>query len=169
MARKKDRKRKAMKVAIWTAYGPPNVLQPREVPTPAPGDGEFLVRVRTTTVTMGDCELRGIQSLSPFVLAMRLYLGLLRPKRICILGQELAGDVAAVGRDVTEFKEGDRVFAATGFRLRAHAQYTCLPQEGTVALMPPNVSYEEAAIVPPAGATSRPIPVRRNNCAACGR
>lgn len=142
-----------MKAVIWTRYGPPEVLRVEEVEKPAPGDNELLVRVYATTVTAGDCKLRRckLADLSVFWLPMRLYAGLLRPSRIRILGQELAGEVVAVGKDVTSFRAGDQVFAATGFGLGAYAEYACLPEEGMVALKPGNVSYEEAATVPLGG------------------
>jgi len=140
-----------MKAVIWTKYGPPEVLQLREVEKPIPGDNELLIRNYATTVTTGDCDLRGFKNLSVFWLPMRLYVGLLRPTRIRILGQELAGEIEAVGKDVTLFKEGDPVFAATGFHLSAYAEYTCLPEDGMVAVKPANMTYEEAAAVPLGG------------------
>lgn len=140
-----------MKAAVWTKYGPPDGIQLREVEKPSPGDDEVLIRNYATTVTTGDCELRAFRPLSVFLIPMRIYIGLLRPGRITILGQELAGVVEATGKDVTQFKEGDAVFAATGFRLGAHAEYTCLPEEGTVAIKPANVTFEEAAAVPLGG------------------
>lgn len=140
-----------MKAAIWTRYGPPEGLRLKEVEKPSPKDDEVLIRVHATTVTTGDCELRGFKPLSVFLIPMRLYIGLIRPARIKILGQELSGVIEAVGEDVTTFNEGDQVFAATGFRLGAHAEYTCLPEDGTVAVKPDNMSHEEAAAVPLGG------------------
>lgn len=139
-----------MKAIVWTKYGGPSVLQLREVEKPTPKDDELLIRVHATTVTTGDCELRrmDISALTVFWLPMRIYVGLLRPTRIRILGQELAGEIEAVGEDVTQFKIGDQVFAAAGFKLGANAEYLCLPEDGTVALKPANLSFEEAAAVP---------------------
>jgi NADPH:quinone reductase-like Zn-dependent oxidoreductase len=122
-----------MKAVVWTAYGPPEVLQIKEVPLPAPADGEVLIRVHATTVPTGDCEMRSLRLAVPLWLLIRAYSGLGKPRRITILGQELAGEVEAAGKDVTLFKTGDRVFAATDLRLRSYAEYICLPQDGVVA------------------------------------
>lgn len=140
-----------MRAVVWTKYGGPDGLEIREVQKPVPEAGEVLIRNYATTVTSGDCELRGFRPLSVFLIPMRIYIGLVRPRRMQILGQELAGVVEAVGTDVTRFKVGDEVFAATGFRLGAHAEYTCLPQEGAVAPKPANVTFAEAAAVPLGG------------------
>lgn len=139
-----------MKAVVWTAYGPPDVLQLREIERPAPKDNELLVRVRATTVTAGDCELRSFKtsSLSLFAIPMRIYMGISRPTRVTILGQELAGEVEAIGRDVTRFKVGDKILAATDLRLSAYAEYACVSEKGMVALIPANMSYEEAATIP---------------------
>lgn len=140
-----------MKAVVWTGYGPPDVLQVQEVETPVPKDNEVRIQIRATTVIAGDCEMRRLEL--PLFLGwpMRLYAGVLRPTRITILGQELAGEVEAVGKEVTRFRPGDQVFGATGFRLGAYAEYICLPQEsddGVLAPMSASMSYEEAAAVP---------------------
>lgn len=143
-----------MKAIIWTAYGPPEVLQPGERPKPEPGEDEVLVRIQATSVTAGDCELRGL-AVAPWLAApFRLYVGLRRPTRVLILGQELSGVVEAAGAAVTRFRPGDAVYATTGLRLGAYAEYTCLPAAGggaVVALKPANLTFEEAAAVPTAG------------------
>lgn len=141
-----------MKAVIWTRYGPPDVLQLQEVAQPIPKDDEVLIKVHATTVTAGDCEMRSLKLPLYFALPMRAYAGLSRPKRIRIMGQELAGAVEAVGKDVTEFKPGDRVFGTTGFGLGAYAEYACQPAgaaelAGTLAIMPAVMSYEQAAAV----------------------
>jgi len=140
-----------MKAIIWTGYGPPDVLQLRDAPQPAPRADEILIRVRAASVTNGDCELRRLALPLMFGLPVRLYVGLRRPGRITILGQELAGEVAAVGASVTRFRPGDAVFAFAGLRLGAYAEYACLRATGPVAAKPADLSWEEAATLPMGG------------------
>ncbi len=135
-----------MKAIVCTKYGPPEVLELREVEKPQPKKDEVLIKVYATTVTAGECEIRGMKL--PFWLRfpMQLWLGVGNPKKI--LGQELAGEIEDAGADVTQFKVGDKVFGTTGFNLGAYAQYVCLPikpTEGALILKPENVTFEEAA------------------------
>jgi NADPH:quinone reductase-like Zn-dependent oxidoreductase len=145
-----------MRAVVCTAYGPPDVLQIRDVVKPVPKANEVLVRIRATTVSTADCELRRFDFAPWIWLPIRLAFGIRRPRQP-VLGQELAGDVESVGKDVTSFRRGDRVFAATGVGLGAYAEYTCLretPQTGAIATMPANLSYAEAAAVPYGGGES---------------
>jgi 2-desacetyl-2-hydroxyethyl bacteriochlorophyllide A dehydrogenase len=145
-----------MKAAIWTKYGPPEGLQIREIEKPAPKDNEILVKIHAAGVTAGDCEMRKLALPLMLSLPVRLFAGFRRPKRITILGQELAGEVEDVGRNVQLYQKGDKVFGTTGFGFGAYAEYKCLNEvpgdaQGTLALKPSNLSYEEAAVVPTAG------------------
>ncbi|NUM47680.1 MAG: NAD(P)-dependent alcohol dehydrogenase [Anaerolineales bacterium] len=143
-----------MKAMVWTKYGPPDVLQLRNVEKPVPKDNEVLIRVRAASVSAGDIELRGAKFPLWLWLPLRLYIGLLKPKRVTILGQELAGEIKAVGNDVTHFKPGDQVFAWTGLRLGGYAEYACLSANGLVALKPADLTYEEAVTLPVGGVES---------------
>lgn len=142
-----------MRAIICGKYGPPDVLELKEAPKPVPKPDELLIRVRATTVTSGDCRIRGFRSPPLFWLPMRLVLGVRRPRNP-ILGVELAGEVEAVGRNVKRFKPGDSVFAMTGFKMGAYAEYACVRETGVVAPMPANASYEEAVALPFGGTTA---------------
>ncbi len=131
-----------MKAIVTTAYGSPDVLQLQEVPAPTPGDKEVRVKIHAATVTSGDARIRRAD---PFLI--RLIYGWKRPKTP-ILGNEFSGVIESVGDSVTQFKKGDRVFGATGFKLGANAEYVVLPESGMVALKPENLTFEEAAAIP---------------------
>ena len=140
-----------MKAIVWTNHGSPDVLQLREIERPIPKDNEVLIRIRATSVTAGDSELRSLMLPLFFHIAFRIYMVLIRPRGAKILGSEPAGDVEAVGKDVRLFKIGNRVFGATGFHCGAYAKYTCLPEDEALTIMPANMTYEEAAAVPIGG------------------
>lgn len=137
-----------MKAIVATSYGSPDVLRLVEVEKPAPEAHEVLVKVRATTVNVGDTRMRSFSVPPLFWLPARITLGFTKPKQP-IFGMELAGEVEEVGSAVTRFKPGDAVFASTleaGFG--AHAEYKCLREDGAVAAKPANLSYEEAATLP---------------------
>ena len=139
-----------MKAIVCTKYGPPEVLQLKEVEKAIPKDNEVLIRVHAATVTKGDCELRSLKLPTLWKLFIRIGFGFRTPRRK-ILGQELSGEIESVGSAVTRFKKGDQVFANTGLHLGAYAEYDCLPEKGLIATKPANMSYEEAATVPVGG------------------
>ena len=144
-----------MKAIVWTKYGPPDVLQLKEVEKPTPKNNEVLIRIHAATVTMGDCEIRSLKFPGLLKHLMRLAVGIMKPrKKRSILGQELSGEIEAVGNEVTLFNKGDQIFASTGFHFGGYAEYVCLPEEskdGQVVLKPDNMTYEEAATVPVGG------------------
>ncbi len=140
-----------MKAAIFTKYGPADVLEVKDTPTPPFKDNEVLVRIHATTVTPVDCSFRAGD---PCI--VRLYLGLLRPKKT-VLGGELAGIVTTVGKDVTRFSIGDQVFAAPADGTGAHAEFICLPDDGAVVPIPTNMSLQQAATICNGGLTALPF------------
>jgi NADPH:quinone reductase-like Zn-dependent oxidoreductase len=139
---------------ICTRYGPPEVLQLREAEKPVPGENEVLVRIRAAAVTVSDCIVRGGKVNPLLWLPMRMFVGFRRPRNP-VLGMELAGEIEAAGRNIHRFQPGDRVFAFTGMRFGAFAEYVCLPENGTrmpadslIACMPSGCSFGEAAALP---------------------
>jgi NADPH:quinone reductase-like Zn-dependent oxidoreductase len=134
-----------MKAIVYEKYGPPEVLQLKEVEKPTPKNNEVLVKVYATAVTSGDCRMRSFNVPLMQWLPARLILGLKKPRNP-ILGLWLAGEIETAGKAV---KKGDRVYARTpDMRFGAYAEYTCLPENSIMALKPANVTYEEAVAVP---------------------
>jgi NADPH:quinone reductase-like Zn-dependent oxidoreductase len=139
-----------MKAIICPKYGPPEVLQFKEVETPTPKANEIRIRVVATTAARGDCELRGLAVPALLGVMLKFAFGFRGPRRK-ILGQELAGEIESVGIKVKKFKKGDLVFALTGLHLGGYAEYDCLSEQGLVATKPSNMTFEEAAAVPVGG------------------
>lgn len=144
-----------MKAAVYTQYGPPEVLHLAEVEKPVPKENEVLVKVRATTVNYGDLLARNFGNTPPgdfnmpflFYIPARMDFGFSKPRKN-ILGSEFAGDVEAVGEEVKRFKVGDAVFGYPGQKMGAYAEYLCMPEDGSLALKPASMSYEEAAVIP---------------------
>jgi NADPH:quinone reductase-like Zn-dependent oxidoreductase len=151
-----------MKAIVCTKYGPPEVLQLQEVDKPTPKENEVLIKIRATTVHVGDVRIRSADFPRWQRLFAHLALGLRKPRHD-ILGMELAGEIEAVGQDVQLFKAGDPVFALLfpgKEPFGGYAEYKCLPEDGLLALKPANMSYEEAAPVP-GGATTALLVLRK--------
>ena len=146
-----------MKAMITTKYGPPEVLQIMEREKPTPKVNEVLIKIHATTVSIGDVKMRGLDIPTAQKFAARLFLGWTKPKKD-ILGMEAAGEVEAVGADVTKFKVGDRVFSSTFWDgLGGYAQYKCIPEDSMLAIIPEQMSYEQAVPVPGGGVTAARI------------
>jgi NADPH:quinone reductase-like Zn-dependent oxidoreductase len=134
-----------MKAAVQTAYGAPEVVVIRDIAKPVPKDNEVLVRIIATTVTSGDSRLRSFRVPAAFWLPARLFLGITRPRK-AVLGSEFAGEVEAIGKAVTRFRPGDRVFGMHVYDV--HAEYKAIAETGAIATLPAGFDFAEATALP---------------------
>jgi NADPH:quinone reductase-like Zn-dependent oxidoreductase len=138
-----------MKAIVHANYGPPDLLQLKEVDKPSPKDNEVLIKIHATTVSTGDCNVRNFTFVTKSWLPIaKLMFGIAKPWKERILGTELAGEVEGAGKEAKRFRTGDRVFASTGMAGGGHAQYACLAEKGALAIKPDSLSWEEAVAIP---------------------
>ena len=138
-----------MKAIVCTKYGPPEVLQLKEVEKPTPKNDEVLIKIYATAVTASDIFIRACQVSIQYWIPMRLMIGLTKPRNP-IIGLVLAGEIESAGKDIKRFKPGDQVYGFTGFGLGAYAEYKCMKEtdstHGCLELKPANLSFEEATV-----------------------
>lgn len=139
-----------MKAVICAQYGPPEVLQLKDVEKPVPGDNDVLIKIYAATVTMGDCELRSLTLPLWTRIPIRLYMGYRKPRKLTP-GMELSGVIESVGKNVVSFRKGDPVFGSTGMGMGANAEYKCLRDTSALAIKPAGVTFEQAAAIPVGG------------------
>ena len=147
-----------MKAVVCTKYGPPEVLQLRELEKPTPKDNEVLIKIHATAVTASDCIIRACKmpGMPKFPmkqimeLMMRFYVGFTKPRNP-VIGLVLSGEIETVGKDIKQYKKGDQVYGFTGYSFGAYAEYKCMSEKdstlGSMAIKPANMSHEEAASV----------------------
>lgn len=143
------------------------MLQLQEVAASTPADNEVLVKIHATNVTAGGCELRGLKLPLWLLLLLHTYAGWRRPRRITILGQELAGEITAVGSAVTRFQVGDEVFGTTGMRFGAYTEQQCLPGDGVLTYKPAHVSYAAVTCLPVGGIEAAKVNFDGQRLALC--
>lgn len=140
-----------MKAILYTKYGPPEALHVGKAQKPMPGDDQVLVRVHAAEATKADCEMRSFNyAVKWFWLPLRIVLGIRKPRNQ-VLGGYFAGEIESIGKNVSNFKQGDQVFGSTGFRMGAYGEYLCLPSNYTLLSKPHNLTFEESAAVPMGG------------------
>jgi NADPH:quinone reductase-like Zn-dependent oxidoreductase len=138
-----------VKAVLHTRYGPPDLLQLKEVDKPVPGNDDVLIAIHATTVSTGDCNMRNFTFVTKSMRPMaKLMFGIGKPWKARILGTELAGVVERAGKDVKRFKTGDRIVASTGMAGGGHAQFACLPEKGALAIKPDSLTWEQAVAIP---------------------
>lgn len=142
-----------MKAAVYTEYGPPDVVQVKEIAKPVPKANEILIKIHAATVASGDARVRSLRAPKGFGTMIRLMFGVFGPRNP-ILGTDFAGEVESVGSTVTKFKPGDKVFGSTSMGQGCHAEYRCIHENSPVTPIPANISYEEAAAIPFGGLTA---------------
>lgn len=133
-----------MKAITCTKYGPPEVLEIVDIEKPSPKDNEILVKIYATSVTIADSRVRGFIVPSSYWLPSKFALGFFKPRQ-AILGSELSGVIEEVGKDVTKFNIGDEIFAFSGHKFGAYAEYKCIDENDCIAIKPKNLSFEQSA------------------------
>src|ERR687897_676495 len=142
-----------MKAAVCEGYGPPEVIRIKDVPKPAPADGEVLIKAAATTVNSGDARVRALRVPRGLSLAVRLRFGLTKPKQP-VFGFDVAGKIEAVGTGVTRFQPGDRVVASRDLDLGCHAEYVTVAEQGAIATIPETLSDQDAVALCFGGSTA---------------
>ena len=147
--------RTELKAAVWTAYGKPEKsLEIQDIERPECGEDQILIKIHTSTVTLGDCEIRGSYLPLWTRIPLKLFFGVFKPRGTKILGQECAGEIIEIGNNVTSFDVGDRVVVMTGINFKAHAEFIALKEKtggSIICKLPDNVDYQSATTLPAGG------------------